>query len=368
MNPKKILFIIHFPPPVHGAAMMGQYVKDSGLINTTFNCRYINLGTSITVVEIGKGGLKKWLRYFNILWHTLKNLVRFKPDLVYFTINASGAGFYKDLLVVLLAKIFNKKVVYHYHNKGVKDNQDKTLDNILYKIAFKNVDVILLSKYLYGDIAKYVPHNKVHYCPNGIPRKSIESGSNILVDESNKITLLFLSNLIASKGVFVLLDACKNLSGSNLDFDCIFVGGEGDVSKEVFQKEIDRLGLQKSVKYLGPKYGSEKEKIFSKADIFVFPTHYHNETFGLVNLEAMQHALPVVSTFEGGIPDVVLDGVTGFLVPQHDVEALTEKLEILINDKNLRIKMGDSGKQHYLKNYTLEAFEENLTEILKKIA
>jgi|SRR5690554_631972 len=93
----------------------------------------------------------------------------------------------------------------------------------------------------------------------------------------------------------------------------------------------------------------------------------HNETFGLVNLEAMQFCLPVVSSFEGGIPDVVEDGVTGYLVPQKNVELLASKLEDLILDSSLRIRMGRAGRQKYLNEFTLERFETRLKQILDDI-
>lgn len=107
--------------------------------------------------------------------------------------------------------------------------------------------------------------------------------------------------------------------------------------------------------------------MFSKTDIFAFPTYYHNETFGLVNLEAMQYSIPVVSTFEGGIPDVIDDGNTGFLVPQKNALALAGKLEILINNPTLRLKMGEAGRRKYEKEFTLNHFELRLKEILTQI-
>ena len=119
---RKVLFILHYPPPVHGAAMVGQYIRESKLVNSAFNCQYINLGTSVTVAEIGQGGWPKWRRYCGIIYHTFISLIRFKPELVYLTMTASGAGFYKDALVALLAKTFGKKIVYHLHNKGVSQN------------------------------------------------------------------------------------------------------------------------------------------------------------------------------------------------------------------------------------------------------
>jgi len=107
--------------------------------------------------------------------------------------------------------------------------------------------------------------------------------------------------------------------------------------------------------------------VFSKTDIFAFPTYYHNETFGWVNLEAMQYSIPVISTFEGGIPDVIDDGNTGFLVPQKNALALAGRLELLINNSTLRLKMGEAGRIEYEKEFTLDVFERNMEGILKEL-
>ena len=363
---KKILFILHYPPPVHGAAMVGQYIRESQHINSTFDCRYINLGTSVSNDEIGKGGLIKAMRYLRIIGHSIRNLYRFKPNLVYLTLTASGLGFYKDTFIVMIAKAFGKKVVVHFHNKGVSKRQHKWFDNLLYKMAFKKTEVILISKYLYSDIEKYVPSVSVHYCANGIPENKVVK----VITKRNEATveILFLSNLIASKGVFVLLEACQLLQAKKLPFHCTFIGGGGDVTEHQFQEKVNALGLSNNVHYAGRKYGVEKEEVYAKADIFAFPTYYNNETFGLVNLEAMQFSLPVVSTFEGGIPDVIEDGKTGFLVQQQDAKALAEKLEILINDPELRLQMGQNGRKRYEEQFTIDVFEKRFAKIIKEIA
>ncbi|MFA5299570.1 MAG: glycosyltransferase family 1 protein, partial [Lutibacter sp.] len=165
----KILFILHLPPPIHGAAMVGKYIQDSKTINGAFDTKYINLSTSRSIDEIGKGGLKKWWRYFGVIRKTISQIILFRPNYVYLTLTAKGVGFYKDALVVIVAKLLGSNMVYHFHNKGVSSRQDKWLDNLLYKAIFKNANVILLSEHLFSDIQKYVPRNLVHICPNGIP-------------------------------------------------------------------------------------------------------------------------------------------------------------------------------------------------------
>jgi glycosyltransferase involved in cell wall biosynthesis len=346
--------------------MVGKYIMESGLINKNFDTRYINLGTSSSVDEIGKGGFKKLVKYLSILFLTVKNIILFRPHIAYIAMTAKGGAFYKDVLIALLLKTFHVKLVIHFHNKGVAVHQEKKLDNYLYLKVFKNTKVILLSKYLYSDVQKYVAEKDVFYCPNGIPEISLDH-----IDRKNKkgtVNLLFLSNLIESKGVFILLEALHRLHNKSVDFNCNFIGGEGDVSATSFREKVEAFGLTNKVKYLGKKYGDEKHEYFLKADVFVFPTFYHNETFGLVNLEAMQYSLPIISTFEGGIPDVVQDGVTGLLVAQKNVEALVERIETLINNGDLRFKMGENGRKRFKEKFTIRIFEGCLNQILQQIA
>jgi glycosyltransferase involved in cell wall biosynthesis len=121
------------------------------------------------------------------------------------------------------------------------------------------------------------------------------------------------------------------------------------------------------VKYLGRKFGQDKQAVLADTDIFAFPTYYSNECFPLVLLEAMSASIAVVSTFEGGIPDIIEDGVTGFLVPQRDVEIMAEKLEELIQNPTLRQQMGKAGRQKFETELTLGIFEHNLQLILHQI-
>ena len=361
-NHPRILFLLHLPPPIHGSSVIGAQIKDSQIINNSFRCNYINIGTSKSINEIGKNPSAKVFRYLNILKQILQNLISFKPQLCYIALTAKGAAFYKDAMVIILVKLFRKKLVYHFHNKGVSDRQEKFIDNLLYKIVFRNAGVILLSKYLYSDIKKYVPEERVHYCPNGIP--DITNSLLKVLQPRQIVEILFLSNLIESKGVFVLLEAFKLLESAKLPYHCTIVGGVGDISAQQLEARILELGLSDKIGYLGTKYGEEKDKIFSSTNIFVLPTYYYYECFPLVLLESMRSSIPVVSTFEGGIPDVVEDGKTGFLVPQKDSHALAQKLEILINNPELRQQMGIAGRKRYAEYFTLEHFENNLKTIL----
>lgn len=362
----KILFVLHYPPPIHGAAMVGDYVRKSSKINSTFNSKFINLSTSQELGEIGKGGYAKLWRFPKILIAVYRNLIHFKPDLVYVTLSTGGIGFLKDALIVLLVKLFSTKIVYHLHNTGVSKYQHKPVYNFFYKKVFKNATVILLSKHLIKDVSKYVDKENIRICANGLP--NINQKGNVNAKPKNKIIrILFLSNLIEEKGVYVLLKACQILKQNSVPFSCAFVGNESDISKEDLLSQIKILDLDDHVEYLGPKFGDDKYEEYFKADIFAFPTYYNKETFGLVNIEAMQFSLPIISTAIGGIPDVVENNVAGFLVETNNSKEVAEKLNTLIMNPKLRLEMGQKGYNNYTEKFTLAIFEKRLIAILEEL-
>lgn len=360
-----ILFILHMPPPVHGAAMMGKYIHDSILINDTFDCHYINLATAKNLEDIGKIGFSKVIQIWLLLIHIYKSVKALKPSLVYITPTSKGGAFIKDFLVVQLLKKMECQVVIHFHNKGVSTYKNKPLFNFLYKRFFKNIKVILLANALYKDIDYYVTPDQVFYCPNGIPH---EQNSYTQSSKDSIPHILFLSNLLIEKGILTLVDACNLLKAKGCRFVCDVIGGETtDLNSQSFNKLIKDKGLEDVVVYHGKKYGDEKERYISKSNLFVFPTFYNNECFPLVLLEAMQHGKACISTDEGGIPDIIDDGVTGFIVEKRNSQQLAEHIEMLLEDQEKCREMGKAGYEKYNHLFTLNKFEEKLTDVLAEL-
>ena len=363
----RLLMIAPLPPPVHGSAMVTKYIKDSELINSKFNLDWVNLSTSRSMNEIGKRNPKKIFRFLGAYIKTFWKLISSHYDACYLAITCHGPGFLKDAPFALLCRLFGNRIIIHQHNKGMSKDANKPIYKFLLRSVYKKAKVILLSERLYPDISSIVDHSQVVICPNGIPETEVG------IHNDNSIPrILFLSNLIKSKGVTTLLDACQILKKEGYKFTCNFVGGETqEITKEIFESEVKSRGLDHIVSdkstyisYLGRKYGEDKNKIIAQSDIFVFPTTYHNECFPVVLLEAMQQSKAIITTQEGGIPDIVPDGECGIIVHDNTPETLAKKIALLIDNPSLRQELGRNAYKRYKECLTLGSFEKNILSAL----
>ena len=371
MTKMKILFVLHLPPPVHGASMVGKYIHDSELVNRKFDCHYVNLTTATSLEDIGQGGVKKLWSFAKKLLEIRKAIRQVKPNAVYVTPNSAGGPFYKDFVVVQLCKWWAKgRMILHFHNKGVSTRQDRRTDDWLYKRFFKNVEVILLGKPLYEDVKKYVSEEHVHYCPNGIINNDItQTPQNTQKNKNDVPHILWLTNIMLTKGIMEFLDALVLLKERKVGFFVDFVGG---ITEQQFRQALAVRGLNDYTQYVGKKYDEEKEAFFNRADVFVLPSY--TEAFPLTILEAMKHGLPVVATNVGAVSTAVENSVNGILIGgeepvmntdfRPDVSELADALQRLLTDKSLRQQMGKAGKEKFEREFTIERFEQRFVEVM----
>ena len=342
--------------------MISQYIKDSKLVNESFDCDYVNLSTSRRMDEIGRGGFSKVWRFLLSFVKTFWLLMIHRYDVCFVSITCHGKGFLKDAPFAILCKLLGKKLILHHENKGMAKDVAKWPYSWLMPLVYNNSKVVLLSWLLYPDVERIVKRDQVEICPNAIPDIEVQ----YLDKSNNPPRLLFLSNLIESKGVIVLLDALRIVREKGTDFVCDIVGCETkEIDSSRIEKELKKRHLDENVKFQGPKVGEDKEWYFDKADIFVFPTYYHNETFGIVNLEAMAHYLPIITTDEGGIPDVVKDGINGLICEKRNPESLADCIQTLIENRSLRVKLGMEGHEIFKTKFTLLVFENRIKELLE---
>lgn len=363
---KRILFIVQLPPPIHGASIMNSHVVTSEIIKRNFIVEVVNLQFAKSVKDIAKFSIKKIIKSISFGYEIFNKIKLNKPDLIYFTLSPIGYAFYRDFFYVLLINMMHANTIFHLHGKGINNKAANSwINKKLYKYVFKGKNVICLSKNLANDlvnISNFVPF----IVPNGIPVQQLHNGSNIHKKKSVP-QILFLSNYIESKGVIVLLNALNILFQQGYIFNARLVGAPSDLSIEFLEQIVAKNNLTEFISIVGPRYDDQKVEEFQNADIFVFPTYYENEAFPLVILEALQFGLPVISTFEGGIPDIIIDGETGFLVEIQNSKMLAEKIAILLLDDNLRKQIGKNGYDRFLNNFTLNHFENNLINVFNKV-
>lgn len=360
-NRPKILFIMHMPPPVHGAAMVGKQIYESHLLRDTFDCSFVNYSTSSSLMEIGRFSLKKFVSVFGFLWQVYRKIKVEQPHLVYVTLSLSDLGFYRDCLMAYMLKRQKCQVIAHFHNKPSMQFMQKWYNKYLYKHFFRGLHTIFLADCLAEPFQKYTSREYVHICPNGIPDKV----TGVSAPHNNgPYSFLFLSNMMEEKGVLVLLHACAILKKRECQFECKFVGQWRDVTENRFNTMCLELGISKNVYAYGGVYGDDKVEFFQQADAFIHPTL--NDCFPLVLLEAMQYSLPIVSTYEGGIPNIV-DERVGFLVNPHDSVALADAMQYLMLHPNVGRERGRQGRMKFEQEYILPIFEHRFQSILTQI-
>jgi len=176
-------------------------------------------------------------------------------------------------------------------------------------------------------------------------------------------TIIAVGRLIDKKGFADLIHACRSLVERGKSFRCeIF--GEGPL-EEKLRRQIEELKLQNCVELPGPKPQHEIKRYLAAGTVFVLPSVIDPEG-GMDNLptvvmEAMATGLPVVSTAIGGIPEMVIDNETGFLVSAGDADGLADAIEKVIVDLSLAKKLGQAG---HGRAETLFSIQKNVCSLL----
>lgn len=347
---------------------MGSYIRDSKIIQEEFDSHFINISTSAALREIGWVSPGKIVRYVS-MWMKLSAylLKHGRPDLVFITPAVRGMGLLKELPLLCFVRLLNRPLVSEFHNRGLDENlKNRKLLSRIIEWVFKRDDshAAVTSNRQINDVQTWFKRANVHVVYYGIP--VIEE--KYMNQPRSGNTVIFLSNLIVSKGILDYLDACRILKERGVDIKAQIVGGEAELSRLDIEKEIDKRGLGSICSCLGPRYGEEKYGVLGSSDIFVFPTYYPYETFGLVNIEAMACGLPVIATDQAGIPELVEDGKTGYIVPVRTPDAIAEKIQLLLDDPDLRADMARAARQRYLEKFTVQHFTRGISSLIAECA
>jgi glycosyltransferase involved in cell wall biosynthesis len=176
-----------------------------------------------------------------------------------------------------------------------------------------------------------------------------------------KRLILFVGHFGFRKGIFYAMRAMRRVTKEFPDAHLVCVGGTpawlGKTDyKQLLRDEMRRSEVDDCVTLLDPVKHSDLVEFYRHSEVFLLPTFY--EAFGKVVAEAMACAKPVVASRTGGIPELVKDGETGFLVPFGDTDSISEKLCLLLSDERLRTSMGKRGRWSVENQFTWRAVAE----------
>lgn len=172
-----------------------------------------------------------------------------------------------------------------------------------------------------------------------------------------------IGRLDSEKGHIYLIEAAASVLKENAQVKFLIIG-EGASRKELEDYAV-RLGISDSVRFLGLR--KDIPDLLSITDVFVLPSLY--EGLGIVVLEAMAMSLPVIATKVGGVPEVIINGETGILVPPGNSRAIAEGIISILNNKEKARTMGHNAclyvKSHFAINLMVEKIEKLYNDLLE---
>ena len=177
------------------------------------------------------------------------------------------------------------------------------------------------------------------------PHDKLISRQKLGLPKTGKI-LMYVGRVERLKGIEILIQAVAGMEEED-DVTLLVIGGdEIDTERQRLGEVVDRLGITERVRFLPSVKQDQLPEYYSAADVCVFPSYY--ESFGLAALEAMSCGTPVVASRVGGLPSIVKEGETGYLIPSRCPSAFIQRIEILITNDHLRTIMGRAARERAL--------------------
>ena len=285
-------------------------------------------------------------------------------QLVYFTCSRSIPGSIKDILLINLASFKKKKIINHLHGSDFYDflhNSPKWYRKILLKSYDKvNISIVLVEgmKSQFRDFKNM----RIEVVPNFYDQ---ELDNELIKKNEGRISLLYLSNIMVSKGIFELLDAFEQLTKKNdniiLNIAGEYLADDYMTIKQIKNKFEDKISQNNKIKYLGKIFGDDKIKLLQGSDIFILPSY--KEAFPISIIEAMASSNAVVVTSQKYISEV-LSRKNGVLIQKRSVESLVNGIEFLMNDKQNLKKIQNHNKQEAQKKFSKQKYLKNLERIV----
>ncbi len=348
---------------------MGPSVAFEILINSELKNYYqllhLDVKANASLDTLGKWGFKKIFSNLTIYKNLYTLLKNEKPDLVLIPISQATIGFVKDSVFILLCRLTQTRCLVQLRGSDFKrwvDSSGAITQWYVKKVLKFTKGVLVLGNNLKYLFTEYFNDNQIFVAPNGgnyaIP-PAIKNGEL-------QVHIIYLANLQSSKGIEDVLQAMVQIENTIPGASRLTVIG-------AWRKEETRISCLKIVEehklpvtFLPPEVSRNKFHHLSLSDIFVF-TPREPEGHPWVIVEAMASGLPVISTDQGAIRESVTDNENGFIVPSRDPAAIATKLILLINNTELRNRMGRKSRLLYEEKFTEERMVQNYIRAFDRV-
>jgi glycosyltransferase involved in cell wall biosynthesis len=237
-----------------------------------------------------------------------------------------------------------------YENFSIKDKhmlfQKKVCEKMVKEIELADKTIVLSSFAKNSFIENGVPENKISVSSLSVDTNFFTPGND---KNHSKFILLFVGRIEILKGIPYLIEAFKTLNYK--DAELWLVGTLTNECKELIADN------DPNIKILGFKSGHELREIYQQADLFILPSV--QESFGLVILEAMSCGVPVIATENTGGPDIISEGIDGFIVPAAEPNELAIKIHYLMKNQDICKQMGLSARKKIESRYSFTTYKSN---------
>jgi glycosyltransferase involved in cell wall biosynthesis len=267
------------------------------------------------------------------------------------------------LAALLFKKATGAPVVAHHHHL-----EERGIHRLLTGLLVSACDkVITVSDFSRRQLASTfdLSFEKVVVVPNGVAAKyrpHTEKSRNS-PEDNGKMTLFYLGSLKLRKNLLFLLNVFAEVRRNEPEV-ALIIGGTGAQEDELKAYACE-LGLRDTVIFTGYIPEDEKVGYYNLADIFVLPSLL--EGFGMVAAEAMACGKPVVASNTSSLPEVVVDGKTGFLADPTCVGDFVEKILRLVRNADLRREMGEKGRAHVLQSFSWDVASRRALGIYQQV-
>jgi glycosyltransferase involved in cell wall biosynthesis len=335
---KTLLFVGPKPPPIGGSPLTVQAMLEELALYPSVQVKLISTSPGLDVRKKMTGfNFEKVWRSLVILPRYLYELPRCDAVLVFandlFAITLTP-------LLLLAARLFRKP----FYLKPVGAGLDLYINaqKIILRHYLLNVlraaNGILTQTQLLKDDLNELGCPNAHYLPGCRPLAPL---SPVHRQDMTALRLIFLGHITRLKGPLVLLDALKYLPQiCDQHISCDFYG---PIHNEIRDEFLEGLKTTPNVQYCGVAEPGTGPQLISEYDALVLPTYYDTEGHPGVIIEAMHAGVPVISTQVRTFPELITNGINGFLVPTKDSHALAEAIYLLAVDPGLAKKMGQAN-------------------------